>query len=108
MPCTVPFNRGSEEHTKWYKHYEELDLCMKAVEKELDRHSGEAGQDFIEFKTLCAEAALNKYDSGLVAKSIRLLIDHKEKPWVLSEAEAGSDADIVISWPTQEPATGGG
>lgn len=66
MPCTVPFNRGSEEHTKWYKHYEELDLCMKAVEKELDRRSGEAGQDFIEFKTLCAEAALNKYDSGLL------------------------------------------
>ena len=102
MPCTVPFNRGSEEHTKWYKHYEELDLCMTAVEKELDRRSGEACQDFIEFKTLCAEAALNKYDSDLVAKSIRLLINHKGKPWFLSEPEAESNADIVISWPTQE------
>ena len=64
--------------------------------------SGEACQDFIEFKTLCAEAALNKYDSDLVAKSIRLLINHKGKPWFLSEPEAESNADIVISWPTQE------
>lgn len=105
MPCTVPFNRGSEEHTKWYKQYEELDLCMKAVEKELDRRSGEAGREFIELKTLCAEAAaLNKYNSGLVAKSIRLLIEHKEKPWFLSEPETASDA--VISWATEEePAT---
>ena len=50
--CTVNFNRGTEQHIHWYKECEKLDMCMKAVEKELDRLIGPSSDD-VEFKSLC-------------------------------------------------------
>ena len=55
MPCTVPFNRGTEQHIEWYKTWETLEMCMKAVEKELDRLlSNGTDSDDVVFGQLCA------------------------------------------------------
>ena len=83
--CTVNFNRGTEQHIDWYKECEKLDMCMKAVEKELDRLIG-ASSDDVNFKSLCDSGVVKEYESILVAKSIRLLIKHKGKQWYLSES----------------------
>ena len=60
-------------------------MCMKAVEKELDRLIGPSSDD-VEFKSLCDSEVLKECESILVAKSIRLLIKHKGKQWYLSES----------------------
>ena len=90
--CTVNFNRGTEQHIDWYKECEKLDMCMKAVEKELDRLIG-ASSDDVDFKLLCNSEVLQEYEFILVAKSIRLLIKHKGKQWYLSES-AGEIGEI--------------
>ena len=44
-----------------------------------------ADSNDVEFEALCKLEAVTKYDSTLIPKSIKLLIQIKRKPWTIAE-----------------------